>query len=157
MSPLTAAVTIRPLMPADLDRVIAIAQSLKEAPQWSRGAYAAMLDPEAQPRRVALVAETTGSGVVAFVIASLIPPQAELEIIAVAAESQRHGLARQLYSALVSELINSHVTEVQLEVRASNQPALALYRALGFRQTGCRPRYYAEPEEDALLLQLSID
>lgn len=157
MSSLAAAVTIRPMMLADLDRVTAIAQSLKEAPQWPRGAYVAMLDPEARPGRIALVAETTGSGVAAFVVASLIPPQAELETITVAAESQRHGLARQLYSGLVSELKNSHVTEVQLEVRASNQPALALYRALGFQQTGCRPRYYAEPEEDALLLRLSID
>jgi ribosomal-protein-alanine N-acetyltransferase len=48
------------------------------------------------------------------------------------------------------------MTEVILEARASNQPALRLYRALGFVETGRRPRYYADPIEDAVLLRLQL-
>jgi len=41
-------------------------------------------------------------------------------------------------------------------VRASNGAAIGFYRAQGFAETGRRPRYYADPEEDAILLRLGI-
>jgi ribosomal-protein-alanine N-acetyltransferase len=45
---------------------------------------------------------------------------------------------------------------VTLEVRRSNAPAISLYLALGYRQVGMRPRYYAEENEDALLMSLDL-
>jgi ribosomal-protein-alanine N-acetyltransferase len=170
MNPTPEAVRIRPMTPADMDRVIEIAGSLKDAPQWPRSAYLAALDPEAAPRRIALVAEeATGSGnpggrpsslgwgaVAGFAVASLLPPQAELETIAVAPQLQRRGLARRLFAALAGELAAAQVTEVMLEVRASNQPALGLYRQLGFVETGHRRRYYHDPVEDAVLMHLRL-
>ena len=39
-----------------------------------------------------------------------------------------------------------------LEVRASNAPAIALYRKHGFQEAGRRKDYYRDPTEDALLL-----
>ncbi len=44
-----------------------------------------------------------------------------------------------------------------LEVRRSNAPAIALYGALGYRQVGMRPRYYAEENEDAIVMTLEFD
>ena len=78
-------------------------------------------------------------------------------MIAVAAASQRRGIAGRLFAALQQEFCAAGVTQVVLEVRASNHPALALYRRLGFTQTGRRPRYYAEPVEDALLMSCRIE
>jgi ribosomal-protein-alanine N-acetyltransferase len=86
----------------------------------------------------------------------LLPPQAELETIAVAAEVQRRGLARRIFFAVADELRTARVTEVLVEVRASNLPALALYRAQGFAIAGRRPGYYADPIEDAVLLDLRL-
>ena len=146
---------IRPMTPEDLDRVIGIAQSLKDAPRWPYSTYLAALDGEATPRRIALVAKDTETGViVGFAVASLLPPQAELETIAVAAEDQRRSIARRIFTAMVQELGAAQVTELLLEVRASNSPALAFYREVGFIETGRRPRYYADPVEDAVLLEL---
>ena len=156
MNPPSNLIRIRPMVLADLDPVTAIAQSLSQAPHWAREVYVKALHPDAQPRRIALVAEGPESRIVGFVVAALISPQAELETIAVSAGVQRQGVGRQLFSALAAGLKASQITEVLLEVRASNQPAQALYRALGFQQTGCRPRYYAEPQEDAILMHLSI-
>ncbi|HIK25213.1 MAG TPA: hypothetical protein IGP91_05330 [Thermosynechococcus sp. M46_R2017_013] len=39
-----------------------------------------------------------------------------------------------------------------MEVRASNEPAQRLYQHFGFELVGRRPRYYQNPEEDALIL-----
>jgi len=58
--------------------------------------------------------------------------------------------------ALTGELRRSSVAGVHLEVRASNEAARALYARLGFVETGRRPRYYAAPEEDAVLLSLAL-
>ena len=39
-----------------------------------------------------------------------------------------------------------------LEVRASNQAAIALYEKHGFTQAGLRKNYYDKPREDAVLM-----
>lgn len=158
-----ATVEIRPMTATDLDRVIEIAESLPQAPHWPCSAWQDALNPDATPRRIALVAEApqtgimqTGSSILGFAVASLLPPQAELETIAVAPHSQRQGIAQQLFAALSGQLRAVAITEVTLEVRASNQPALALYCSLGFVEAGRRPRYYTDPVEDAVLLFLPL-
>ncbi len=156
MSEKAAEVRIRPMTTGDLDRVISMGQRLRGAPRWSRNAFEAALDPDAQPKRIAMAAESAEAGLVGFAIAAVVPPQAELESIAVATEAQRQGVARLLFAALAAELKRSHVTEVLLEVRTSNVPARSLYQALGFEQTGRRSRYYVDPDEDAILMQLSL-
>jgi len=91
-----------------------------------------------------------------LIVASYVSPEAELEIVLVAPAARRHGVARQLFTALAAGLKLASVTEVTLEVRASNRPALALYTSLGFRESGLRPRYYADPVEDAILMRSKL-
>ena len=154
---LDAQLRIRRMALTDVNRVIEIALSLAQAPHWPRAAYLAALDPDAAPLRIALVAEDMETGAVqGFAVASLLAPQAELESIAVAAEGQRRGISRRILIAMIGELRTALVTDVQLEVRASNSPALAFYRAQGFAVSGRRPRYYADPIEDAVLLDLRL-
>jgi ribosomal-protein-alanine N-acetyltransferase len=156
---------VRRMGAADLDRVMEIAHGLEAAPHWPRSAFAAALDPDSTLRRIALVAEAVAakdasglpvSGVDGFAVVSLLHPQAELETIAVASAAQRRGVARLLFAAMAGELRASGVAELFLEVRASNQAARALYRSLGFVETGRRTRYYIDPIEDAILMALDI-
>jgi ribosomal-protein-alanine N-acetyltransferase len=149
---------IRRMARADLDRVIEIAQSLKDAPHWPMAAYMTALDENSVPRRVCLVAEEPKTGVVVgFAVACLVAPQAELETVAVAAEGQRRGVARRILAAMAEALKQLQVREVTLEVRASNHPALTFYRSIGFRETARRPRYYIDPVEDAILLSFGLE
>jgi [ribosomal protein S18]-alanine N-acetyltransferase len=148
-------VSIRRMKLTDLDRVMAIADGSREAPHWSREVYAKALNPEAAVR-IALVAEDAEAGIIGFGITVLIPPQVELETIAVAASEQRKGIGTQIFHEIIAELKEARITEVSLEVRQSNRGAQALYHALGFVEIGRRHGYYADPEEDALLLQLSL-
>jgi ribosomal-protein-alanine acetyltransferase len=151
-------VLMRRMRVADLEQVIALAASLKDAPRWQRDAYVLALDRGATPQRIALVAEDPMTGTVkGFAAACVLSPEAELESIAVSAAEQRRGIGRKLFFAMVEELEAAGVCEVLLEVRASNQRARGFYRSLGWNEAGIRPRYYADPEEDAVLMSLKLE
>lgn len=157
MSDSSAALRIRRMNHGDLGSVMEIARSQKDAPHWPLGTYEAVILPESSPLRIALVALDPLSGkAVGFAIASALPPQSELEMIAVAAGGERRGVGRRLFAAMAQDLKSAQVTEVMLEVRESNHAALAFYAALGFEESGRRTRYYVDPVEDALLLRLKL-
>ena len=46
----------------------------------------------------------------------------------------------------------NHLAFLTLEVRPSNQAAIALYQGFGFIEAGRRRNYYDLPKEDALIL-----
>ena len=152
-----AVIGLRRMRFEDVDQVVAIAAGLKDAPHWPQSVYVAALDQASTPRRIALIAENETSGKVAgFVVASIVPPQAELESIAVRPDAQRKGIGSKLVAILVDELKAAAVRETLLEVRASNHAGLAFYGSLGWQPTGRRTRYYADPEEDAILMSLAL-
>jgi [ribosomal protein S18]-alanine N-acetyltransferase len=150
-------VQIRPMTGSDVARVMEIAASLPDAPQWPQSAYLAALDPGSLPRRIALVvAHPQDKDLQGFTVANLVPPQAELETIVVATTHQRLGLGRRLFDALAVELSAAGAREVILEVRAANQSALGFYRSVGFGKTGLRRAYYSDPVDDAILMRLRL-
>jgi len=70
-------------------------------------------------------------------------------------ESMRHkGIARALVMQALEAGVAQAAMRAVLEVRASNLAAHALYRGLGFRDMTTRPKYYTNPIEDALLMEL---
>ncbi len=140
------------MLPGDLPQVIDIASSLPHAPRWPAATYLHALHPESRPPRLALVCEHPPSHLVGFLVALLIPPQAELETIAVAQPAQRQDIGSLLVDALFDHLKTRHITEVQLEVRESNVTARAFYASAGFTETARRKGYYSDPKEDAILL-----
>ena len=148
---------IRPMRVGDVLRVVAMADSLDQAPRWTAETYARALDPAGGPRRIALVAEDPEGDIAGFLVTVLIPPQAELETIAVGKTAQRQGIGRRLYAALFAALDPLGITEIVLEVRESNVPARGLYASLGFAETGRRSGYYSDPREDAILLRRMLD
>ena len=77
---------------------------------------------------------------------------AEILDLRVLPSCRRRGYGRQLLEAALQAL--APVKRVDLEVRASNEAALGLYRAFGFCETGHRPQYYVTPggREDAILM-----
>jgi [ribosomal protein S18]-alanine N-acetyltransferase len=157
---------IIPLDESHVKSVIQIAEILEEAPHWSLDSYAELVNKAPSARRIALVARCQppaqplafqeAAEVAGFVIARPVPPEAELESIGVAAHWQRRGIGRRLIEALTSELKKTGVETLHLEVRASNGTAMAFYRSLGWIETGRRPRYYADPQEDAVLMELRL-
>lgn len=149
-------VQIRAMQASDIENVLRIAERSPGAPRWPASAYEAALHPENRPFRIALVAVGLGADVVeGFLVASVIPPEATLETIVVEPGRRRQGLGGRLLQTMAESLRAKGVTELLLEVRASNRAAIGLYETQGFAQVGKRRRYYADPEEDAILMSFN--
>jgi len=146
---------IRPLRADDILQVLEIAVALPEAPHWKPEAYHAAIGPLASPRRHALVAERQGR-VIGFAVLLVAADEAELESIAVAQQVHRQGIGRLLLEHLTKLAQADQLSRMLLEVRASNERAIGFYTGTGWRSCGRRKRYYADPEEDAVLMEYQL-
>jgi len=81
--------------------------------------------------------------------------EAELLRLAVFPEARRHGIARALVAEGLQRLLREGVQACFLEVRRDNEPAIALYQALGFARIGERRGYYRDGT-DALRFVLAL-
>ena len=94
-------------------------------------------------------------GVDGYVGLYAVPPQADVQTIAVAPRSQGRGLGRALLGALVAQAASRGCTQLLLEVRDDNEPAITLYESAGFERQGRRRDYYGRGL-DALVLRLRL-
>jgi ribosomal-protein-alanine acetyltransferase len=93
-----------------------------------------------------------GDGVVAHLLVQVAGPVADVLTVVTRPDARRRGWGRRLLDVALAELDADGVVEVFLEVRDSNAPARALYRATGFDEVGARRRYYADGE-DAIVMR----
>jgi ribosomal-protein-alanine N-acetyltransferase len=134
---------------ADLDAVAALEARCFRTP-WTRE----MLARELRQSDVAriYVLHTREQRVAAYCACWVILDELHINKVAVDPARRREGLALRLVRHVCAEAAAAGARRATLEVRRSNQAALALYRRLGFTVSAVRPRYYTEPEEDGLIL-----
>lgn len=97
---------------------------------------------------------TDGETVVGYIGSQTVLGEADIMNVAVSPQYRRRGIGEKLITSL--ELLlkeEKDVYQLTLEVRVSNEPAIALYKKLGFSQVGKRPNYYSHPKEDAYILR----
>ena len=137
----------------DVAEMILLERQCPTTAHWTEQQYLDLFTPrDESPARVALVAEKAGASALAgFLVARHVPPEWELDNIVVAPTVRRMGIGRQLMDALLVQAQHSNSAAVFLEVRESNTAARCLYENLGFRETGRRKAYYANPSEAAVL------
>ena len=116
---------------------------------WSERSIASELS-----NQLALWLVAEDNGVVAGYIGSqTVPDESDMMNVAVHPDYRRRGIAEALVNTLCDALKERGSVSLTLEVRASNEPAKALYEKLGFEKVGRRPNYYRNPKEDALILK----
>jgi ribosomal-protein-alanine N-acetyltransferase len=91
-----------------------------------------------------------------FLLAWRAADELHLTDLGVSEASRRRGIGRALVADLRQEGLQSGARLIVLEVRESNQAARALYRGLQFREQDRRARYYADNDEDAVVMQLEL-
>ena len=145
---MTGVPTIRPMVDADLREVMAIDESVYVS-TWSAAFWKQQLS--LGPRRVLLVAEHDGT-VVGHAVLMVLADEGHVASVAVHPDRQGQGVGRALVAGLCRAGIEAGCQALTLEVRVSNESALALYRRFGFAPAGIRPNYYADTGEDALVM-----
>jgi [ribosomal protein S18]-alanine N-acetyltransferase len=76
--------------------------------------------------------------------------------LAVAPHVRHRGIGRWLLQQALTMGRERGARRALLEVRVSNQPAVALYEYVGFSRSGVRTKYYTNPIEDAVLMELEL-
>ena len=137
-----------PMNPSHVAQVAALERVCFTDP-WSEASVAGELANELSLWLVAVEGET----VLGYVGSQTVLDSTDILNVAVSPDHQGCGIGRALLTELEQRLRQQGVTEVLLEVRPSNAPAIALYTSLGFVQVGRRPNYYLNPREDALILK----
>ena len=139
------------IIPMTTDHVSSVAglEKLCFADPWSENSVASELN---NPLSLWLVA-LDGENVVGYIGSQTVMGETDMMNVAVHPEHRRRGIARALIEALVVALRERESSCLTLEVRASNEPAIALYSDLGFGEVGRRRNYYRNPKEDALILR----
>jgi ribosomal-protein-alanine N-acetyltransferase len=141
-------VAISPMRRRHLRSVLRIEALVYPRP-WSLSLF--MSELALRTSRAYVVARVDGF-VVGYAGMMLAGEDAHITTIAVDPEWQRYKIGTRLLLHLIREATDRESRHVTLEVRVSNHGAQAMYRLFGFRPAGVRKNYYAETNEDALVM-----
>lgn len=98
------------------------------------------------------IAARVGSSVAGYAGIMYATDEAHITNIAVDPAWQRHHIGSRLLLNLARSAPHFGARHLTLEVRVSNVAAQGLYGRFGFRVEGLRKNYYAESNEDALIM-----
>ena len=137
---------------ADINPILEIEKHSFSWP-WKRLSFVGEL---ASKQACSFTVKRTHSGdghkVIGYVFCRLFDRELHILRIAVEPNWRGRGIGSWLLRRCFSSASEKGATRAFLEVRPSNQSAIALYRKQGFREIGRRPNYYTDTREDALVL-----
>lgn len=93
-----------------------------------------------------------GDKVLGYCGAYVILNEADINQVAVEPLHRKKGIGGKMLAALLDKLGKAGADAVTLEVRKSNEAAIALYESMGFVTEGIRKNFYEKPVEDALIM-----
>jgi len=143
-------VLCRPVVTSDLPEVVALDYRCFGG-LWNEAAYSREI--ESPNSDLLVLEESTPAPLSSIGLGCLwaILDEAHITLLGIDPAYRRLGLGRWLLIHLLRAAGDRGLTHATLEVRQSNQVAIALYRSLGFRIAGERRHYYAD-DENALIL-----
>jgi ribosomal-protein-alanine N-acetyltransferase len=144
--------TMRTFRPSDLDKVININRAcLPEnySPYFFMEIYerypAAFIVAEQDGELIGYIMCRVETGFSTFGVLSL-SKKGHVVSVAVLPRHQRKGVGTALLNEALTNLRGYKARECFLEVRASNTPAIGMYKQLGFRVVRTAEGYYADGE-----------
>jgi ribosomal-protein-alanine N-acetyltransferase len=94
--------------------------------------------------------------IVGYIAANLLYDHIDILSILVDNQYLRNGIASTLLTSILNYAKNVNISDILLEVRATNIIAQKLYEKFGFERISIRKKYYPDNLEDALIYKLSI-
>lgn len=151
---MTSPLALREAQLSDFDEIHALEQASDPYP-WRP----TLIEDALQKRQNWLLECPETGQVVGWLTASLLFDQSELELVVTDTNRRRQGLGKRLLQQWLAWALEQGCAEGLLEVRESNQGAIALYKQLGFEQVGLRKNYYPLAEggsEHAVLMTCKL-
>jgi len=143
---------IRPMKAHDIQHILIIEEVAFSVP-WTENDFISEL---ANPRAHYLVFEEKGQ-LIGYAGFWQVFEEGHITNIAIAPAFQRRGFGKKLIEAMLNYARSIHIEKVTLEVRESNVNALKAYSSVGFHIEGRRSQYYTNPNEDAIIMWLSLN
>ena len=144
---------LRSMLESDVEQIVPIeAELFAGDPPWSVEEFRSELAGVPETRWYA-VAEDESGELAGYAGLRVVDGTADIQTVAVVPAHQRRGLGTTLLGALIDEARRRRATEMLLEVRADNEPALALYRRHGFERIARRRGYFGAGRVDGLVLR----
>lgn len=106
-------------------------------------------------------AAVCGELVLGYISAQKILDELDIFNVAVSSAFRRQHIGQRLLEKLLDCARKlrekEELSRITLEVRFSNDAAIALYQKFGFIEVGRRKNYYEKPREDAVLMDLDLE
>ncbi len=142
---------IRKMTLEDVPSVIDLDQKSFSLP-WPERSF--RFELTANPASRCWVAEFDGK-IVGMIVVWLIIDEAHVATLATHPDFRRQGIAKKLLSHALRLMMDEGAHSSFLEVRESNFAAQEMYRKFGYEESGRRPHYYRDNDEDAILMNLA--
>ena len=97
-----------------------------------------------------------GGELIGYCIIYYVMDEAEIARIAICEDVRRTGIGNDLFQYTCEYCTEIGVERLLLDVRESNEGAIAFYKNYGFQIDGIRKDFYEMPKEDAVLMSMSL-
>ncbi len=145
---------IRPMVRQDIEALMEVELRCYPIP-WPESVF--LRELEATWSRIEVVHPTGQAGrLVAHVVYWAVHDELHVLNVAVHPDLRRRGIAQALLNRLLGVCKAERLQYMTLEVRASNAAAIGLYEGFGLKSIGTRKRYYADNDEDAVVMAMMI-
>ena len=142
-------VTIRRMIPEDVDEVISIEEKSFGAHHWSKDSFMQELNNELAWYYSIISSDGKLAG---YAGTWHILDEAHITNISVSPEYRRRSYGEALLKKIIEDCYSEEIKYITLEVRVSNKTAIGLYSKYGFTSFGTRKKYYQDNNEDALIM-----
>jgi len=141
---------IRKMTVEDIPAVVALDKISFNLP-WPERSF--RFEVTSNPASRCWVAEVDGQ-IVGMIVAWQFVDEAHIATLATDPDFRRQGIAQSLLSHVLRLAVKEGAVSSFLEVREGNLAAQDMYRKFGYKESGRRPRYYKDNNEDAILMTL---
>lgn len=145
-------VDVRGLGASDLDDLVQL-EKVCFSHSWTRKQF--LMGLELGSFR--LLGIRTDGQLVGYIAFSMVEDEMEILNLAVHPDFRKKKLGSALMEKTFDVCLSEGAVKSFLDVRESNEPAIALYKKYGYEQYGVRKRYYPDTKEDALLFSYDFN
>lgn len=119
---------------------------------WSKG----MFYEEIKSKMTQYILCIENENVIGYAGLWKVMDEGQITNIAVHPDYRRRGIGEKMLKMLIENTKEEGISFYTLEVRESNTGAIKLYEKLGFIKNGLRKEYYADNNENAVLMILEV-